>query len=102
MKGKLTVDDYQATMPVTGEAVQKPPFYYRNMEIMLLTYRTDTEAALAWLPDALELEERLVVVAGRGYPVSVDDRQRHVPNHAIPLHGCWPASPRHPRKVSPI
>ncbi|MGE0484570.1 MAG: acetoacetate decarboxylase family protein [Gammaproteobacteria bacterium] len=55
-KGRLRVEDYGASMPVTGEAVQKPPFYYRNMEMMFLVYRTDEEAALAWLPDALELD----------------------------------------------
>lgn len=56
-KGELKVDDYGATMPVTGEAVQKPPFYYRNMEMMFITYRTDPDAAAAWLPDVMELDE---------------------------------------------
>ncbi len=60
-KGKLTVDQYGASMPVTGEAVQKPPFYYRNMTMMFLVYRTDEEAALAWLPDALELDDPATV-----------------------------------------
>lgn len=60
-KGKLTVDQYGASMPVTGEAVQKPPFYYRNMTMMFLVYRTDEDAALAWLPDALELDDPATV-----------------------------------------
>lgn len=60
-KGRLTVDQYGASMPVTGEAVQKPPFYYRNMTMMFLVYRTDEEAALAWLPDALELDDPATV-----------------------------------------
>ncbi|MEQ8659377.1 MAG: acetoacetate decarboxylase family protein [Gammaproteobacteria bacterium] len=60
-KGTLTVAQYGATMPVTGEAVQKPPFYYRNMTMMFIVYRTDEEAALAWLPDALELDEPATV-----------------------------------------
>ncbi|MGR8918853.1 MAG: acetoacetate decarboxylase family protein [Gammaproteobacteria bacterium] len=55
--GQLRVEDFGASMPVTGEAVQKPPFYYRNMEMMFITYRTDEAAALAWLPEALELDE---------------------------------------------
>ena len=46
-KGQLTLSNYGATMPVTGEAVQKPPFYYRNMEMMFITYRTDEDAAVA-------------------------------------------------------
>ena len=56
-KGKLNIAQYGASMPVTGEAVQKPPFYYRNMEMMFITYRTDEEAARAWLPDVMELDE---------------------------------------------
>lgn len=55
-KGRLRIADYGATMPVVGEAVQKPPFYYRHMEMMFLTYRTDEDAALAWLPEELELD----------------------------------------------
>lgn len=55
--GRLSVDQYGASMPVTGEAVQKPPFYYRHMEMMFVTYRTDPDAAAAWLPDVLELDE---------------------------------------------
>ncbi|MEQ8234431.1 MAG: acetoacetate decarboxylase family protein [Gammaproteobacteria bacterium] len=60
-RGTLTVDQYGASMPVTGEAVQKPPFYYRNMTMMFIVYRTDEEAALAWLPDALELDDPATV-----------------------------------------
>jgi len=56
-QGRLTLDRYGPSMPVTGPAVQKPPFYYRNMEMMFVSYRTDAEAALDWLPDALELDE---------------------------------------------
>lgn len=69
LRGRLSIDDYGATMPVTGEAVQKPPFYYRHMEMMFLTYRTDEDAALAWLPDVMELEEpaaATVIVAHYG------------------------------------
>ena len=56
-QGRLKVANFGASMPVTGEAVQKPPFYYRNMEMMFITYETDPEAALDWLPEALELDE---------------------------------------------
>lgn len=49
-KGQLKLDNYGATMPVTGKAVQKPPFYYRHMEMMFITYRTDDDAATTWLP----------------------------------------------------
>ena len=55
-QGRLKLDDYGASMPVTGPAVQKPPFYYRNMRIMFFVYRTDDDAALAWLPEQLELD----------------------------------------------
>jgi acetoacetate decarboxylase len=60
-KGQLSIDKFQATMPVTNELAQKPPYYYRNMRMMFVTYRTDEEAALAWLPEALELDEPALV-----------------------------------------
>ena len=68
--GRLTLDQFGATMPVTGPAVQKPPFYYRDMLMMFMTYRTDEDAALAWLPEALELDEpalATVIVAYYGF-----------------------------------
>lgn len=55
--GKLTADQFGATTPVTAPAVQSPPFYYRNMEMMFITYKTDPEAALDILPEGLELAE---------------------------------------------
>lgn len=55
--GKLTADQFGASMPVTGPAVQSPPFYYRNMEMMVITYKTNPEDALDILPDGLELVE---------------------------------------------
>lgn len=60
-QGKLKVEDFGASMPVTGEAIQKPPFYYRDMDMMFLTYRTNEAAAAAWLPEALELDEPALV-----------------------------------------
>ena len=59
IKGKLNLDNYQATMPVTNELAQKPPYCYRNMRMMFVTYRTDEDAAALWLPDALELTSLL-------------------------------------------
>lgn len=69
-RGRLTLEQFGATMPVTGPAVQKPPFYYRNMAMMFATYRTDPDAALAWLPEALELDEpatATVIIAHYGF-----------------------------------
>jgi len=60
-KGGLTVDQYQGSMPVTGEAAQDPPHYYGNMEMMFFLLKTDPDAALAWLPDALVLDERALI-----------------------------------------
>ena len=55
--GKLTPDQFGATIPVTAPATQSPPFYYRNMELMIITYKTNPEDALDILPDGLELVE---------------------------------------------
>lgn len=53
--GKLTKKQFGPSMPVTGPAVQEPPFWYRNMEMMFVTYRTDEAAAQRILPEGLEL-----------------------------------------------
>lgn len=55
--GQLKKSQYGFTMPVTAPAVQSPPFYYRNMEMIIVEYRTDEEEALRLLPDGLELAE---------------------------------------------
>ena len=55
--GQLKKSRYGFTMPVTAPAVQSPPFYYRNMEMIIVEYRTAEEEALELLPDGLELLE---------------------------------------------
>lgn len=56
-QGKLTKSRFGPSMPVTAPAVQSPPFYYRNMEMIIVDYLTDEEAALQILPEGLELVE---------------------------------------------
>jgi acetoacetate decarboxylase len=56
-KGRLTRSQYGATMPVTCPAVQSPPFYYRNAEMIIVSYRTSEEAALRLLPEGVELAD---------------------------------------------
>lgn len=55
--GQLRKSQFGPSMPVTAPAVQAPPFYYRNMEMIIVDYRTDEEAALQMLPEGLELLE---------------------------------------------
>lgn len=55
--GQLTKTRFGPSMPVTAPAVQSPPFYYRNMEMILVEYHTDEEAAVQILPEGLELIE---------------------------------------------
>ena len=55
--GQLKKSQFGPSMPVTAPAVQSPPFYYRNMEMIIVEYRTDEEEALKLLPDGLELVE---------------------------------------------
>ena len=55
--GQLTKSLFGPSMPVTAPAVQAPPFYYRNMEMIIVGYLTDEEEALRLLPEGLELAE---------------------------------------------
>jgi len=55
--GQLKKSQFGPSMPVTAPAVQSPPFYYRNMEMIIIDYRTDAEQALSILPEGLELAE---------------------------------------------
>ncbi len=56
-QGQLTKSRFGPSMPVTAPAVQSPPFYYRNMEMIIVEYRTDEEEAVRLLPEGLELFE---------------------------------------------
>lgn len=55
--GQLTKSQFGPSMPVNAPAVQSPPFYYRNMEMIIVSYHTDEEGALRLLPEGLELIE---------------------------------------------
>lgn len=55
--GQLKKSQFGPSMPVTAPAVQSPPFYYRNMEMIIVEYHTDEEETLRLLPEGLELVE---------------------------------------------
>lgn len=55
--GQLTKSRFGPSMPVNAPAVQAPPFYYRNMEMIIVDYETNGEGALQLLPEGLELSE---------------------------------------------
>lgn len=57
LQGRLGKKQFGTSMPVTAPAVQDPPFYYRKMELLVVDYTTDQEAALDILPEGLELAE---------------------------------------------
>lgn len=53
MKGKLQYKDFGKIIPVTDPASAEPPIYYRNAEVLAVTYETDYESAAALLPEEL-------------------------------------------------
>ncbi len=55
--GRLTPDTWGSTMPAHNPSYQKGPWYYRDTEVIMLTYFTDEDAALDILPSDLELIE---------------------------------------------
>lgn len=53
MNGKLKYSDFEKIIPVTDAASAEPPIYYRNAEVISVTYRTEYETAAALLPEEL-------------------------------------------------
>lgn len=53
--GKLTKQEFGYSGPSDAPLFQAPPFYYRGVESIIILYETEAEAALALLPEGLEL-----------------------------------------------
>jgi acetoacetate decarboxylase len=54
-KGKLKAANYGFDIPVDAPLYPNPPYHYKDVEAFVITYETDEAAALALLPDKLEL-----------------------------------------------
>lgn len=57
VNGAMTPDKFGFTMPVSNPPIDRPPYYFRNIESMTFVYETPTEAAAALLPEGLMLPE---------------------------------------------
>lgn len=55
--GKLTPSDWGAVMPAHNALAHRPPYFYRDTEMVMLQFEVEEEAALALLPAELELME---------------------------------------------
>ena len=51
--GRLTPDRFGFSMPPTDPPFDKPPYYYRGIEMMAFAYETDDDAAAAIVPEGL-------------------------------------------------
>jgi acetoacetate decarboxylase len=60
--GRLTLDKFKETMPVTAPAIQDKQFWYRDVSMMFVQYRTDADAIQRILPEGLELQDDPVAV----------------------------------------
>jgi acetoacetate decarboxylase len=69
--GQLTRSNLGYSMPADAPFYQSPPYFYRDIEIMMFTYITDSKAALKILPAPLELPDAAIaeVIFAR-YPFS--------------------------------
>jgi len=54
LNGRLTKDKFGYSMPV-DDPLYRPPFQYRDMHSITVSYETDPDAALDLLPEGLEL-----------------------------------------------
>lgn len=61
-KGKLKASDYGHNMPVDAPLYPNPPYPYKDVEAFTIIYETDEQAALALLPEALDLTETATAV----------------------------------------
>lgn len=55
VSGQLSPGNFGFTMPVSNPPIDRPPYYFRNIESMTFVYETPTEAAAALLPEGLML-----------------------------------------------
>ena len=58
VNGQLTPNKFGFTMPASNPPIDRPPYHFRNIESMTITYETPTEAAAALLPEGLMLREK--------------------------------------------
>ena len=61
VEGRVTREELGFSAPVDAPLFQKPPFYYRGVETITVLYETDQEAALALLPEGLEISSPATV-----------------------------------------
>lgn len=53
--GRLTPDRFGFSMPPSDPPFDKPPYYYRGIEMMAFAYETDDDAAAAIVPEGLTI-----------------------------------------------
>jgi acetoacetate decarboxylase len=69
--GRLTIQQFGTSMPVDAPAYPRPPYAYRDAELVVNDYVTDADAAAALLPASLELtDEPTVELTFARYPWS--------------------------------
>ena len=59
----MNIADIKASafaMPLTSPAFPRGPYYFKNREFLVITYRTEMEALRALVPEPLEISEPLV------------------------------------------
>jgi acetoacetate decarboxylase len=56
-KGRLKPSQWGSMMPAHQPLAHRPPYYYRNTEMVMVQFETDRNAALDLLPSDLELFE---------------------------------------------
>ena len=53
--GRLDPSRFGFSMPVTDPPFDRPPYYYRGIEVMGFAYETDDDAAAAIVPEGLAI-----------------------------------------------
>lgn len=55
MQGKFSPENFGFVMPASNPPIDRPPYYFRDVEAMTFVYETDSEAAAAILPQGLSV-----------------------------------------------
>lgn len=63
ISGRMNPENFGFVMPASNPPIDRPPYYFRNVESMTFTYETPADAAAAILPQGLMIPEKTALAS---------------------------------------